>query len=184
MAKVPRAKKRKKVLPPRPVKRRDVLKFTAHCIDLRACWWHYRTLFEASVLRRELLETVAPKFFYDLNIMLIEHLILQICKLTDEEGTAKRRNLTTDFLANNADFSKTPGDLKRLRQLTRQMERFRKRLLPTRNKAMAISIYARLTVASLSAARRLPRGSSFGLIYRSSCRSCTSAMLILKLRSI
>lgn len=65
--------------------------------------------------------------------MLIEHLIFQICKLTDEEGTAKRRNLTTHFLVNNVDFSKTPGDLKRL---TRQMERFRKRLLPARNKAI------------------------------------------------
>jgi hypothetical protein len=136
MAKVPPTKKRKKDLPPRPVKRRDLAKFIAHCIDLRACWWHYRTLFEASALRRDLLEAVAPKFFYDLNVMLIEHLILQICKLTDPEGTAKRRNLTTDFLANNADFSKTPGDLKRLRQLTRQMRSFRRRLLPARNKAI------------------------------------------------
>jgi hypothetical protein len=136
MAKVPRAKKRKKVLPTRPVKRRDVVKFTTRCVELRACWWHYRTLFESSVLRRELLEAVAPKFFYDVNIMLIEHLILQICKLTDEEGTAKRRNLTTHFLVNNVDFSNTPGDLKRLKRLTRQMERFRKRLLPARNKAI------------------------------------------------
>jgi hypothetical protein len=82
------------------------------------------------------LETVAPKFFYDVNIILIEHLILQICKLTDDEGTAKRRNLTTDFLANNVDFSKKLDDLKRLKQLSRQMERFRKRLLPARNKAI------------------------------------------------
>lgn len=111
-------------------------KFTANCIDLRACWWHYQTLFEASALRRELLETLAPKFFYDLNVMLIEHLILQICKLTDKEGTAKRRNLTTEFLVNNSDLSKTPGDRKRLRQLTRQMKRFRKRILPARNKAI------------------------------------------------
>ena len=82
------------------------------------------------------LETLAPKFFYDLNVMLIEHLILQICKLTDKEGTAKRRNLTTEFLVNNSDLSKTPGDRKRLRQLTRQMKRFRKRILPARNKAI------------------------------------------------
>jgi hypothetical protein len=81
---------------------------------LRACWLSYQTLFEASALRRELLWTVAPKFFYDLNIVLIEHLIMQVCKLTDKEGTAKRRNLTTDFLANNADFSKLPADKKRL----------------------------------------------------------------------
>jgi hypothetical protein len=134
-AKVPRAKKRKKVLPKR-LKGRDVVKFTSHCIEWRACWCHYHTLFEASVLRRELLETIAPAFFYDVNIILIEHLILQICKLTDDEGTAKRRKLTIDFLANNVDFSKTSDDLKRLKQLTRQMERFRKRLLPARNKAI------------------------------------------------
>lgn len=71
-----------------------------------------------------------------LNIMLIEHLILQVCRLTDKEGSTKRRNFTTDFLANNADFSKTPGDKKRLRQLKQQMERFRRRLLPARNKAI------------------------------------------------
>src|SRR5271166_259682 len=79
---------------------------------------------------------IAPTFFGDLNSMLIEHLILKICKLTDGEGTTERRNLTTHFLANNADLSKTPRDQKRLAQLTRQIERFRKRLLPARNKAI------------------------------------------------
>lgn len=134
---VPRAKKTPKVLTPRPVKRRDVNKFVDHCVILRAVWQHNKALFETSVLRRELLGTVAPKFFADLNLLLIEHLILQTCRLSDKEGTEKQRNLTTHFLANNADLSKTPGDKKRLAQLVRQIARFRKRILPARNKAVS-----------------------------------------------
>ena len=94
---VKRAKKKPKVLTPRPVKRRDVKKFIDYCLILRAFWRHYQELFEVSTLRRELLELVAPKLFGDLNLMFIEHLILQICRLTDPEGSEKRRNFTTHF---------------------------------------------------------------------------------------
>lgn len=137
MSVAPRAKKPPKALTPRPVKRRDVNKFVDHCIILCAVWQHYQELFEASALRRELLGTVAPTFFGDLNLLLIEHLILQICKLSDKDGTEKRRNLTTHFLANNADLSKTPASKKRLAQLVRQIARFRKRIKHARNKAIS-----------------------------------------------
>jgi hypothetical protein len=66
--------------------------------------------------------------------MLIQHLILQICKLTDPEATMGARNLTTWFLLRNSDFSRTPSVHRKLTQLTKSLERFRKRLLPARNK--------------------------------------------------
>jgi len=70
-------------LPPRPVTRRHVKKFVDHCVMLRAFWTHYQTVFVGSDLKPELLQCTADKFFRDLNLTLIEHLILQICKLTD-----------------------------------------------------------------------------------------------------
>ena len=93
---------RRSTLPPRPVTRRDVKKFADHCVVLRAFWIHYQTVFDGSKLKHELLQSIAHKLFHDLNLMLIGHLILQICKLTDPEFTIGKRNLTVEFLVNNA----------------------------------------------------------------------------------
>jgi len=124
-------------LPPRPVTRRDVKKFVDHCVTLRAFWAHYQTLFEGSDLKRELLQSTAHKFFRDLNLMLIEHLILQICKLTDPECTMGKRNLTVQFLINNADFSASPRELAKLTKIAARIDAFRKRILPARNKLIS-----------------------------------------------
>ena len=58
-----------------------------YCVHLRSVWRHYQILFEEGELRRALLHRIAPVFFGDLNQILIEQLILQICKLTDPETT-------------------------------------------------------------------------------------------------
>ena len=94
-------------IPSRPVTRRDVKKFIDYCVILRAFWIHYQTIFEGSDLQHELLQNTAHTFFDDLKRLLIEHLILQICKLTDPEMTTGKRNLTIPFLVNNADFTAT-----------------------------------------------------------------------------
>jgi len=120
--------------PPRQVTRRVVKKFVDHCIILRAFWAHYQTMFEGSDLKRELLQSTAHKFFHDLNLMLIEHLILQICKLTDPEITMGKRNLTVQFFINNADFSASPRELVKLTKIAARIAAFRKRILPARNK--------------------------------------------------
>ena len=122
-----------KALPPRPVTRRDVKKFVDHCVILRAFWAHYQTLFEGSDLKRELLQSTANTFFRDLNLMLIEHLILQICKLTDPESTGKKRNLTVEFLIKNSDFSKFPAELAKLQKIAARIGKFRERIVPARN---------------------------------------------------
>jgi hypothetical protein len=66
--------------------------------------------------------------------MLIEHLILQICKLTDPEITMGKRNLTVQFLIKNADFLASPRELAKLTKIAARMDAFRKRILPARNK--------------------------------------------------
>jgi hypothetical protein len=121
-------------LPPRPVTRKDVKKFVDHCVILRAFWTHYQMLFEGSDLKRELLESTAHKFFHDLNLMLIEHLVLQICKLSDPDITCGKRNLTIQFLAKNADFSASPRELAKLTKIAARIDAFRARILPARNK--------------------------------------------------
>jgi len=66
--------------------------------------------------------------------MLIEHLILQICKITDPEGSFGRKNLTITFLVNNSDFSTAPAELERLRGLSDSMHAFRAKIAPARNR--------------------------------------------------
>ena len=66
--------------------------------------------------------------------MLIEHMILQICKLTDPESTCGKRNLTIQFITNNADFSASPRELAKLTKIVSRIEAFRARVVPARNK--------------------------------------------------
>lgn len=142
-----------KALSPRPVTRRDVNKFIDHCVMLRAFWLHYQALFEGSDLKRELLQNTAHKFFHDLNLMLIEHLILQVCKLSDPESTKGKRNLTIQFLLNNADFSASPGDLVKAKKLGSRIEAFRESIKPARNKRIShLDLEAALAPKSLGGA--------------------------------
>jgi hypothetical protein len=139
--------------PSRPVTRKDVNKYIDHCIVLRAFWTHYQTVFEGSDLRRELLQNTAHRFFHDLNLMLIEHLILQICKLTDPEITMGKRNLTVQFLIKNADFSASPRELAKLVKIVARIETFRGRILPARNKFIShLDLDAALARKSLGGA--------------------------------
>lgn len=66
----------------------DIRAFTNVCVSLRSTWRHYQILFEGERLKQELLQDIAPTFFGDLNHLLIEHLILQICKITDPEESS------------------------------------------------------------------------------------------------
>ena len=72
----------------------DVQAFADSCVLLRSQWEHFRILFEGSDLRRELLQSAAPTFFGYLNRLFIEHLVLHICRLTDDAQTMGRKNLT------------------------------------------------------------------------------------------
>jgi hypothetical protein len=89
-------------------------------------------LFEESDLKRELLYTTAPTFFSDLNRLFIEHLVLHICRLTDEAQTMGRKNLTVKFLVEHSDWSSAPDTLAKLKPISDSIHRFRKRVLPAR----------------------------------------------------
>ena len=121
--------------PPPIVSKHDVDQFSNSCVILRPIYRHYQILFEeGGDLRRELQQSIAPTFFGDLNHLLIQHLILSICKITDREDSGGHKNLTVEFLINNADFSTAPNELDELKQLAKSMHAFRKRIEPARKK--------------------------------------------------
>jgi hypothetical protein len=113
----------------------DVAKFANLCVSARSTWTHYQTLFEASPLRRELLNEIAPVFFGDLNQMLIEHLVLQVCKITDPAQTSGRSNLTVKYLVQHGTYP--PADLVSLTELSNSMEQFRAKVVPARNRIIS-----------------------------------------------
>ena len=110
----------------------DVQAFVDSCVLLWSQWMHFATLFKGSDLKRELLQTTAPTFFGDLNGLLIEHLVLRICRLTDEAQTMGRKNLTVKFLTEHSDWSNAPDVLAKLKPISDSIHNFRKRILPAR----------------------------------------------------
>ena len=110
----------------------DVQSFAHSCVFLRSHWEYFTTLFEASALKRELLQTIAPKFFDDLHKLFIEHLVLHICRLTDETQTMGRKNLTAKFLIEHSDWSSAPDTLAEVKLISDSIHNFRKRILPAR----------------------------------------------------
>jgi hypothetical protein len=97
-------------------------------------WEHYRTLFEGSDLKRDLLQMTAPVFFDDLNEIFIEQLVQRICRLTDNTQTIDRKNLTVKFLLEHTDFSAAPATLDKLRALRNSIHGFRNQIVEARNR--------------------------------------------------
>jgi hypothetical protein len=106
----------------------------ASCVSLRALWEHFRILFEGSDKKRELLQTTAPVFFGDLNLMFIEQLVQRICRLTDNAQTMGRKNLTIKFLIEHTDFTAAPGTKDKLLQLSGTIHRFRDKIKVARDR--------------------------------------------------
>jgi hypothetical protein len=112
----------------------DVQAFANSCVVLRSQWRSFEILFRGHDLKRELLQTAAPTFFRDLNALYIEHLVLHICRLTDNAQMADRKNLTVKFLIENSDFSTAPEMLDKLQRISADIHAFRKMILPARHR--------------------------------------------------
>ena len=115
----------------------DVQAFANSCVFLRSQWEHFRILFEGSDLKRELLQTTAPTFFGDLNRLFIEHLVLHICRLTDNAQMSGHQNLTVKFLIEHSDFSAPLDTLDKVNRIGASIDDFRKKLLPARHRFMS-----------------------------------------------
>lgn len=120
----------------------DVQKFANYCIYMRGIFEHLNTLYETSdAAEKKLMHDAAPIFFQDLNHILVEYVIQQICKITDPaEQRFKNKvvvNHTVEFFVKNADFATAPEKLDRLKELQAAMDRFRDKLKPARDKLIS-----------------------------------------------
>jgi hypothetical protein len=77
-------------------------------------------------------------FFGDLSRMFLEYIILQLCKITDRaRDFHKNENHTVAFLLQHYDFSSDPVKQGRLAVLEAELQAFRQKLLPARNKLIS-----------------------------------------------
>ncbi len=127
--------------PPPTNPNEDITVFANHCVFVRSLFLHCKILFEISSDEdRAWMSRVAPVFFGDINRMLREYIILQVCKITDPaRDVRKNDNHTIAFLLQHYDFSTAPATKRRLGQLDALLQAFREKLLPARNKIIAHS---------------------------------------------
>lgn len=74
------------------------LAFREQCIWLQTCFDTYTALYESGEDTENLMMATAPHFFHDLNLLLIEYCLLQICRLTDPARSFGRDNLTVHHI--------------------------------------------------------------------------------------
>ena len=93
------------------------------------------SLFETDQRTFDLCMLVAPKFFTDLNRILIEHLFLQFSKITDPAGTGKSANLTTNYILEKLCW---PDDVRqKLQEINKRLMTFRGHIESARSKRIA-----------------------------------------------
>lgn len=68
------------------------------CIWLQTCFNTYTALYESGEHASRVMSATAPIFFHDLNLILIEYCLLQVCRLTDPPRTSGRDNLTVTHI--------------------------------------------------------------------------------------
>jgi hypothetical protein len=78
----------------------DVAIFADYAVYVRSVYMHGRTLYETPAeADKAIMERAAPVFFGDLNKVLIEYVILQVCKITDPAKDVRgNENHTAGFL--------------------------------------------------------------------------------------
>src|SRR5215472_6041638 len=117
----------------------DIEIFANYCVFMRSIYLHARELFETSSAEdKALMRITADIFFCDLNRVLNEYVILQVCKITDPARDIRNNdNHTIAFLLEHYDFSNDPPMLKRLTKLHASMQEFRQKILPARHKLIS-----------------------------------------------
>src|ERR1700730_13819555 len=117
----------------------DIEIFANYCVFMRSIYLHARELFETSSAGdKALMRRTAGTFFGDLNRVLNEYVILQVCKITDPARDKRNNdNHTIAFLLEHYDFSSEPSILEALEKLQASMRAFREKLLPARNKLIS-----------------------------------------------
>ncbi len=109
--------------------------FCDECVWVRSIRTHFADLFETNTDRTALLSDVANIFFHDINLILIEYILLQQCKLTDPASSGKdKNNLTTNFIW-SMDWSEETGKI--LRSKNTELMKFQKLIIDARHKLVS-----------------------------------------------
>ncbi len=95
----------------------------------------YNDLFEASDEVERVLRKSAERFFGDINTIMIEYMILVVCRLTDPPTTSGKPNLTIPHM--NKLLCKDGFFSSEIRKLSDRIMAYRKLLEPVRNKIVA-----------------------------------------------
>ena len=131
------------------IDRRAVIEaFCEECVWLHSIRKHFADLFEFNEPRGHLLSEVANTFFHDLNLILIEYILLQQCKLTDPASSgADKKNLTTNFILQ---LEWTPETKESLQEQNEILLKFRRNIIDARRKLVAhLDLRTRLQPLSL-----------------------------------
>jgi hypothetical protein len=110
--------------------------FCDQCVWLKTTYNQYRILYESGKKdRMNLLKEAAGGFFRDLEVILVEYIFLNICKLTDPANKGNNKNLTIKYVLERIDsnIQKKLG----LDRLSEKIHKFRERIVPARNKIIA-----------------------------------------------
>jgi hypothetical protein len=118
--------------------RAEIVKlFCDECVWVRAIRTHFQELFESGSARHQLLAESANQFFHDLNVVLVEYILLQQCKLTDPPYSGRDKkvpNLTADYLLT---LSWTDATRASLVAANHRLQQFRCKVKKARNKLVA-----------------------------------------------
>ena len=109
--------------------------FREQCIWLRCCFNTFQDLYETDDETSELLHSTAAHFFHDLNEILREYVILQVCKLTDRAETNGHANLSVEGM--NADLCRYGLMTDEIRGHASELLRYREIVKDSRNKIIS-----------------------------------------------
>jgi AbiU2 len=126
----------------------EFLALRNECIWLQSCLNTFATLFEAGEDTLEVLERAAPSFFGDVNLILHEHFILQVCRITDPATTKGRPNLTIKNL--NEALINQNLMTRQIQDASDKIHRYRPFIIEARNQIISHADKARILARTAS----------------------------------
>lgn len=112
-----------------------VEEFWKLCAETVIVYKLFVSLFEIDQKQRDLLSSVAPYCFGDLNNILHQYALLQFAKLTDPAKTGRNYNLTTNYILTEIRW---PDEVRlRLTEVNSRLMGFRKYIEEARSKRIA-----------------------------------------------
>jgi len=121
-----------------------IKRFCDQCYAIRALYKEYFYLYESDNKERlDLLDKTARDFFYELRCILIDRILLNICKITDPASSGNNSNLTIKYILKEIEqeAKKNLG----LDELSKEIHTFREYIVGARHKIIVHSDFETIT---------------------------------------